>query len=496
MNEEIVKHIINSTRYILPEIIITCGILVLILINVLSKSRKYSLYAFFTILTLIAASIATFTLFSLPENYAYFGMIAVDKFSLFFKLFFILSTLLLALISMDSKELLEHSPAEYHVLMLSMLIGMNLLASGNNLLMIYLAFEMLSTAAYVLTGYLKQKKDSLEASLKYVIYGAMSSGIMLFGFTYLYGLTGDLRITIIKETLKNSPIPQPFILFVMILILAGIGFKISSAPFHFWAPDVYEGAPTAITAHLSVASKAAGFAILIRLFFSAFSYQIPDGIMVQTGAPWISLIAFLAVLSMTIGNVAALLQKNIKRMLAYSGIAQAGYMIMGLVTMNNEGISAVLFYLASYLIMNLGAFYIAISLYPLTGSYAIDSYAGLWKKKPFAVIAMTFFMLSLIGIPPFIGFFSKFMLFAAVIRAGWVWLAVVAVLNSVVSLYYYMYVIKVMVVDAPVKTETVAMPKFVYATALVLAVLSLIFGPGFQPIYDFAKYSVQLIGLR
>ena len=493
MNEEILKQILSSTRYILPEIILTCGILFIIFINVISRSKKFIVYSFFTIIALLSAASATVNLFPFNGNYAYFDMIAVDNFSLFFRLLFILSTLLLVLISLDSKEFFGYSPAEYHVLILSMLIGMNLLASANNLLMIYLSIEMMSTASYILAGYLKRQKDSLEASLKYLIYGAMSSGIMLFGFSYLYGLTGELKINLIKEALHNAQIPPPFMLFIIILILVGVGFKISAVPFHFWAPDVYQGAPTAITAHLSVASKAAGFALLFRLFFTAFSYQIPGGKIVPLNVPWTYLIAVLAVATMTLGNLIALWQKNIKRLLAYSSIAHAGYMLMGLVMLNEEGTSAVLFYLVSYLIMNLGAFYIAISLYPHTGSYDIEKYAGLWKKRPFAVLAMTFFMLSLTGIPPFIGFFSKFILFAAVIRAGWMWLAVIAVLNSVISLYYYMCIIKVMVIDPPATLEKGKIAWFVYGIALLLAILSLIFGPAFNYIYQFAQYSSHII---
>jgi NADH-quinone oxidoreductase subunit N len=358
--------------------------------------------------------------------------------------------------------------------------------------MIYLALEMVSIPSYILTGYIKNKQIPLEASLKYIIYGAMSSGIMLYSFTYIYGLTNEITLNGIARVIYTSQIPAQFILFLIILMMVGIGFKLSLVPFHFWTPDIYQGAPTPITAHLSVASKAAGFALLLRMFFSAFS-AISEGGRIAIGAPWINLIAIFAVITMTLGNVVALVQKDIKRLLAYSTIAHAGYMIMGLVTLNEEGISAILFYLISYLIMNLGAFYTATALYHSIGSYNIEDYKGLWKNKPIAVIAMAFFMLSLVGIPPFIGFFAKFILFAAVINAGWIWLAVIAVINSVVSLYYYVYVIKVMVVDYPDKQpQSITIPKLAYSLVIILALINLIAGPAFKPFYQFSKNSAKI----
>jgi len=496
MQENFLSQIKYSSLYVIPEIILTIGILFLILLSVIKKNKNYLLYSLFAFVIVAISLFVVISNFSLEENYVYFDMIVIDKFSLFFKTLFTISTLFLILVSMEGTELSDYSPAEYFILILSMLIGMNLLASSNNLIMIYLSLEMLSVASYLLSGYLKRRKDSLEASLKYVIYGATSSGILLYGFTYLYGLTGSLSLNIIKETLKDSNFPPPFLLFIMILILAGIGYKISSVPFHFWTPDVYEGAPTAITAHLSVASKAAGFALFLRLFFTAFSYKMPAGNLLPLGAPWIYIIAAISVLTMTLGNVVAIVQKNIKRLLAYSTIAHAGYMIMGLICLNDEGIAAIMFYLLSYLVMNLGAFYIAIALYPSIGSYDIEDYKGLWRKNPTLALAMTFFLLSLTGIPPFIGFFAKFILFAAVINAGWVWLAVVAVLNSVVSLYYYAYVIKIMVLDLPSEKAISKIPKLVYSISIFLAAITFIFGPAFQFLYNFSDKSNSICDVK
>lgn len=495
MNNTILQHIIYSSKFIIPEIMLTCGIIGLILLNIISKAKKHCPYTIITVVTLITALITTIPMLFMPEHSIYFNMLLIDKFSIFFRILFIISSIFLTLISINTKELENNNLLEYYVLIISMLIGMNLLASANNLLMIYLSLEMISIPSYILTGYLKNKRFSLEASLKYIIYGAMSSAIMLYSFTYIYGFTNTLTLNEIKQAILSSNIPSQFLLFFIILTMVGIGFKLSLVPFHFWTPDVYQGAPTPISAHLSIASKAAAFALLLRIFLSSLATPSLNNI-ITIGAPWINLIAILSVITMTLGNVIALVQKDIKRLLAYSTIAHAGYMIMGLVALNNDGVSAILFYLIAYLIMNLGSFYTAILLYPSVGSYNIGDYKGLWNRNSAATIAMAFFMLSLVGIPPFIGFFAKFILFAAIINAGWFWLAVVAVINSVVSLYYYVYIIKVMVIDTAQQTKPILIPKIAYSLVIILAILNLIFGPAFKPFQQFAKNSTSICNVN
>jgi NADH-quinone oxidoreductase subunit N len=361
---------------------------------------------------------------------------ATDPLALFFKALFIVAGVLVVLLSTDFFRGLKYGYGEYFSLIVFLVLGMCLLASSNDIITFYLSFEMVSLTSYILTGYLRKDRKSNEAALKYFLYGAAASGVMLYGLSLAYGLGRSTNIEIIGRNLAGE---HPLLGGLsMVLVLAGLGYKISMVPFHAWTPDVYEGAPTPVTAFLSVGPKAAGFAILMRLV-----WVLEPGLVKQ----WPAILAALSALTMGVGNLLAIRQANIKRMLAYSSIAHAGYLLIGVVVGpdNPLALKGVLVYFAAYLLMNLGAFAVAIAIARNSGSDDIRDFAGLAKTAPVAAVAMTIFLLSLTGIPPTAGFLGKFYLFMGAIQSGtWAWLAVVAIINSAVSLYYYMNVVRLM----------------------------------------------------
>jgi NADH-quinone oxidoreductase subunit N len=377
---------------------------------------------------------------------------------------------------------------------------MVLMAGASNLLMMYLALELSSIASYILSGYTKEAPDSSEASLKYVIYGAASSGMMLYGISIIYGLTGSLDIYAINQVLAQGNYNTIVLLIAGVLTIAGFGYKISAVPFHFWTPDVYEGAPITITAFLSVASKAGGFAMMIRFFKVTFidsnAVSLPAGVWASLkGFEWFDLVAVLSVLTMTFGNLVAIWQNNLKRLLAYSSIAHAGYMLMGVVVLSNEGLAAIMLYFVVYLFMNLGAFYIVMLVANQTGSEDIEDYKGLGPRAPFITVALAVFLISLTGLPPTAGFIGKLYLFAALLNHGWVWLAVVGALNSVISLYYYVRIFRNMYLRS--SDQHLAPLNFTMvqkATVLVMLVPTILLGLYFSPLVQLAQASVKIFG--
>jgi NADH-quinone oxidoreductase subunit N len=356
-------------------------------------------------------------------------------------------------------------------------------------------------ASYVLSGYTREAQDSSEASLKYVIYGAFSSGLMLYGISMIYGLTGSLDIYAINTLLASAHVNEFALLIAGVFVIAGFGYKISAVPFHFWTPDVYEGSPITITAFLSVASKAAGFAMMIRFFKVTFidtsAVGLPPGVWATLKSfDWVAVIAAISVLTMTLGNLVAVWQNNLKRMLAYSSIAHAGYMMMGIVVLSNEGLSAILIYFVVYLFMNLGAFYIVMLIANKTGSEDIEDYKGIGAKSPFIMVALAIFLVSLTGLPPTAGFIGKLYLFAALLNSGWVWLAVVGAINSVISLYYYARVFRNMYLRSDERHTNTTLD-FSYSQKLVVMVLLvpiLLFGLYFPPLVQLAQASLRIFG--
>ena len=355
----------------------------------------------------------------------------------------------------------------------------------------------MSISSYILTGYTKEAKRATEASLKYVIFGAVSSGVMIYGISILFGLTGTLNLSEINAVLALGTVESVPLLIAGLMILSGFAYKISAVPFHFWTPDVYEGAPVTITALLSVASKAAGFGVLIRFFRVVFtSGNVPGtGDWALVGSiDWHMVLAVLAVLTMSIGNLVALWQTNIKRMLAYSSIAHAGYLLMAVAMLNDTAVSSVLIYFFVYMLMNLGAFLIVQVVADKSGTENIDDYSGMGYRNPLIGVALTILLISLTGLPPTAGFIGKLYVFSAVVNAGWLWLAAIGVLNSVVSLYYYAKVIRNMYLrDVESKKSKLAVSPVVLGLILALAALTIVFGLYFSPMINWANSSVQIL---
>jgi len=359
------------------------------------------------------------------------GMLRYDWLGMVFKMLFIFGAGITALFAMEVDGIGKRG--EFYFLLLVATIGMSLMSTSADLIMLYLAIETTSIPMYVLAGFFKRDEKSTEAGIKYLLFGAMASALMLYGFSLLYGFSGVTGLAELGAVIDSGNLNTAILLSSLLLVLMGFSFKISVVPFHFWAPDVYEGAPTPIAGFLSTASKAAGFAVLVRVFLVAFP---------SISTQWTMLIAIIATISMTLGNAIALAQKNIKRMLAYSSIAHAGYILVGLVAFSDLGLTSVVFYLIAYLFTNLAAFGVIVAVWRTTKSDEIDDYDGLSRRAPTLALAMLVAFLSLAGMPPFGGFMAKVLVFAAAVESGWVWLAFVGVLNSIIGLYYYLVVLK------------------------------------------------------
>ena len=498
-----VEQALESLSKFLPEATLAITFCVALLAGIIFRSKPK--FALLIALTGVLVSIF-FTVREMGTVQSVFsGMIAVDPFAIFFKLIVGSSAVIIILFSLYSSEVQStmNRLVEYSSLVVAMTLGMYLMAGAANLLMIVLSIELTGLSSYILTGYVKEAPDSSEASLKYIIYGAVSTGLMLYGISIIFGLTGGATdIYGINRALSTSSVSPIALLAATVLIIAGMGYKISAVPFHFWTPDVYEGAPVTITAFLSVASKAAGFAILIRFF--KVSFIDSNAIGLSTGFwgtlqefEWNKIIAILSVLTMTLGNLVAVWQNNLKRLLAYSSIAHAGYMLMGIVVLSDKGIAAVLIYFIVYLFMNLGSFYIVMLVANKTGSEDIDSYKGLGYRAPFISVAMTIFFISLAGLPPTAGFIGKLFLFASLLDARWIWLAIVGALNSVISLYYYVRVVRnIFLRDPEGATGPLVFSAPQIALVLLLVVPTLLFGLYYSPIIELANASVTMIGIR
>jgi NADH-quinone oxidoreductase subunit N len=424
------------------------------------------------------------------------GMIAVDSFSSFFKLIILLASVVVIFFSMSSKEIksIYKRSGEYYALMFGMILGMMLMVSAVDLILIYLSVELLSLSSYVLAGFTKLRDRNSEASLKYIIYGSAASGMMLFGISVLYGLTGVTNLYEINTFLQTTQVNVFTLSFSVILIFVGLGFKLSAVPFHFWTPDVYEGAPISITAYLSVASKAAALGLLVRFVRTTFVGNVDDAGFweVISVFDWQTLLIVISLFTMTLGNLTALWQKNLKRLFAYSSIAHAGYLLLGLLVLSDTGIFAMMMYLFAYLLMNLGAFYVVMLISDQTGSESIDDINGLGFTTPLLAVPLTIFLVSLAGIPPTFGFVAKLNLFIAVIDANLMSVVVIALLNVVVSVYYYARIMKHLYFSkVDENTPTIKVSKLDTTIVLLLAGLIVYFGVFSTSIYEFAKNSVK-----
>jgi NADH-quinone oxidoreductase subunit N len=415
------------------------------------------------------------------------GMIRQDWLAFVFSMMFLFGAAITALFVKDYSGLGRRG--EFYILMLASTMGMCLMASAADLIMLYLAIETTSIPLYVLSGFLTRDDKSTEAGFKYLLFGAMMSAIMLYGFSLLYGFAGTTNIYALAVGVQQGNLSNVALIGSLLLVLVGFGFKISAVPFHFWAPDVYEGAPTPVAGFLSTASKAAGFAVLVRVLIAVF-----PGISMQWGA----VITALSVASMTLGNLLALGQKNIKRMLAYSSIAHAGYALIGVVAIVSVGptnpnnpslaVTSVVFYLIAYVVTNLAAFGVVATFGRVTGSDDIAAYAGLSRRSPGLAMVMLVAFLSLAGMPPLGGFVVKFFVFAAAVNSNLVWLAVVGVLNSIIGLYYYLTVLKVVYLYRSEDEEKPLPISRSYTLALTVLVIGIIvIGTVIAPWFNWAS---------
>jgi NADH-quinone oxidoreductase subunit N len=426
----------------MPEVILSVVAMVLLLVNVFVPSQQKGYLAYLTLIGIVVTMVVTAGGWGEPVH-AFNDSVVLDKFAVFFKMVCLLAAGLAVLISDQyfSKE--EWNHGELYPLVLFATVGMMIMAAATDLMTVFLGIELLSISLYILAGYMRDNIRSNEAGLKYFLLGAFSTGFLLYGMALVYGATGTTNLAAISSyaAQNNLAVTSPMFLVGMVLMATGFSFKIAAAPFHMWTPDVYEGAPTPMTAFMSAGPKAAGFAVFMRVMILGFPMLQGD---------WTALLWILAVLTMTVGNITALKQDNIKRVLAYSSIAHAGYALVGFTAANEIGYAGILFYLLSYAFMNIGAFAIIV----LVGKKGepnnnVSDYTGFGFKHPLLAMCLSIFLFSLAGIPPFAGFIGKFYLFSGAVKAGYIWLAVIGVLNSAASVYYYLRIMVYMYMKKP-----------------------------------------------
>ena len=498
-------YIFNSLQFLKPELTVSIFLVILVTVDLILGKRKKQILPFIALTGLVIAGFYIIQQFEISsfaspqKSSGDFGLVAIDAFGNYFKLIIILSSIFIVLFSIGSSEIKAafDRHGEYYSLMFGMILGMMLMVSSADLILIYLSIELVSLSSYVLAGFTKQSVRNSEASLKYIIYGGVASGIMLFGISILYGIIGSTNLYAINTVLQSGAYQPLTLIISCILIFTGFGFKISVAPFHFWTPDVYEGAPIAITAYLSIASKAAGFALLIRFIKVTFiqSIDVNGYWQLLSVIDWKSFLILISILTMTLGNFSALWQDNLKRMLAYSSIAHAGYILLGLAVLSDQGVLAVLVYFMIYLFMNLGAFFVVMLIANRIGSEDIDDYDGIGYSVPLLSVSLAIFLVSLTGLPPTAGFIAKLYLFIALVDAKMITVAIIALLNTVVSLYYYVRVLKHMFLTKP-KSDAVKIEYSLADTIVLLALLIpiFVFGLYFTPIVNLAKNSIALLG--
>jgi NADH-quinone oxidoreductase subunit N len=461
----------GDTLYLLPEIVIAIGAMLLLIAPVTgfrndAATAKWSMLA---LLAITAGSLfaCSYAVQNVDQTPAFAGMFALDSFSIFFKILFIVTIAMVTLLSEEYLRGTRYSPWEYYSLMAFALCGMMFMASGVHLATIYVGLELMSLSSYILAGYFKNEQKSTEAAMKYFVLGAVSSAILLYGISLIYGVTGTLNLLQIASAMSTL-VTNDALMFGIVLLGAGLCFKIAAAPFHVWTPDVYEGSPTPITAFLSTASKAAAFAIFARIFYVGLHHFRLD---------WQFVLAAIAALSMLVGNLAAITQENIKRLLAYSSIGHAGYVLLGILSVSEMGLRGVLVYSVVYVFATLGIWATVLMLEK--NDYAgesVDDFEGLHRRAPFWAFAMLVFLLSLGGIPPTSGFIGKYFLFYAAVGAGFGWLAVIAVLMSAVSMFYYVRIVAAMYLRGDGREELVTTTSGLKVVAVIALLVTLFLG--------------------
>lgn len=479
---------VSATDWLLlsPELILTAGGLLLLSLSVLVDKAREEFLGFLSVVLVAITGAALALVASHPardQGAILGGMFVVDNFAVFFKVLVLISLLLAILGSIRFVGASPYPGGEYYALLLFAGVGMLFMVSGHNLVSIYVALELMALASYILAGYFKGETKSTEAALKYFVLGAFSSGVLLYGLSLVYGLTGKMGLPELGKVL-TGPARSNLLLIGILLILAGLLFKIAAVPFHVWTPDVYEGSPTPVTAFFAVGPKVAAYAILARIFYVAFPAFYAD---------WGLIVAVVAAATMILGNLAALLQTNVKRMFAYSSIAHAGYALLGVLGFQTDfGLWGILIYLLAYTFMNFGAF--ALIIFLETRGYAAESvsdFNGLARRNMAAAVVMLIFLLSLAGIPPTAGFIGKYYLFTAAMKAGYAWLAVLAVLASAVSLFYYFRIAAAMFFaetdGAPLRSSYA-----LTAAVAICAVGTLVVGIAPQPFVEAIRACVPL----
>ena len=481
--------LIPDIRLIVPELIIIGTAMFVLILDIVFKQRQTS--AIIAFLGLLLAFQYTHNLpFSVPET-SFYDMVTVDRYAVFFKYIFFVSLGLTIFISLRYRALDKVPSGEYFSLLLLATSGMMFMVSSLNLLMIYLGLELMSLSLYVLAGINRSDLRANESAMKYLLLGSFSSAIFLYGIALTYGMTGTTNLKEIAIVLANSNLTEnPILILGIIFLVIAFAFKVALVPFHMWSPDVYEGAPTSVTAFMSVGPKAAGFAVMGRVLIEAFGRDATGSIELQ--ASWLSMLWVLSIITMIFGNIVAIAQRNIKRMLAYSSIAHAGYILLGIIVATPEGLSSTMTYLMIYAFMNIGAFSIVIYL-NREGIFgeSLDDYKGLARTHPFIAFVMLIFMFSLAGIPPTAGFMGKFYLFMETIKAGYIYLVIIALIFSAVSAYYYLRVVMYMYMEEPVKEihGVSSIPLYAVATGAAILVL----GIGIYPagLLDLAKAAIS-----
>jgi NADH-quinone oxidoreductase subunit N len=472
---------LQSLNPVLPETIILCTALLVLLLDFFFDKRLKAVLGWLSIAGVAAAAHFSYHAMTASEA-AFGGTYLLDPFSVYFKLVFYVACGLGILLAINYLSVEGIHRGEYYALMLFATCGMMAMASAGDLITLYVGLELMALSVYILAGFMRRDNRSNEAAIKYLVLGAFSSGIMLYGMSLLYGLSGTTNLTHILAFLRTADKTNPVIFLSMIMLVVSFGFKVAAAPFHMWVPDVYEGAPTSVTAFMSAGPKVAGFAVLLRVFLYTLEPLHDHATVILSG---------LAVLTMAVGNVMALSQTNIKRMLAYSSIAHAGYALVGLAAGGPEGAASVMLYVAIYAVMNMGAFGIVIMLRKAgERGEEITDFAGLGKTNRTAALLMLIFMFSLTGIPPTAGFVGKFYIFKSAVQAGLLWLAIAGVLFSAISAYFYLRIIMIMYMKDPVGSFELSRSPALAAALAISVIAVIVIGVYPTDLLNFARASI------
>ena len=465
-----------------PELELALFGMIVLVFDLLLQNKRW--LGYISLAGLAWAGFFLFRLRNVVDAPAYGGVLTLDPFAWFFKAIFLIAAALAVAISLKYLDIERENHGEYYALLLFATMGMMFMVGAMDLVTLYIGLETMAIATYVLVGFLRSSTRSNEAALKYFLLGAFSSGILLYGFSLLYGMAGSTRFEAIRAMLEQRPLTDPLSLMALGTVAAGMFFKIAAVPFHQWTPDAYEGAPTSITAYMSVAVKAASFAMMVRLFMLALFPLRPH---------WLVIMSIVSALTMTVGNIAAITQSNVKRLLAYSSISHAGYILLGLIAANETGMVAIPMYLLVYTFTNLGAWAIVVALRrkDVIGEH-IDEMSGLFFRHPVSALLMLVFLLSLAGIPPTAGFIGKYFLFAAVIETHHNVLAVIAVLNAAISMYFYLRIVVTMFMREPTEKTGLDLSPGVMAVMAVSFVFTMWIGLYPEPFIAMARHALGL----